>query len=179
MRLVFRDLLYDPSVPRRRVFRCFMADLVHALGSGLLLGTTIGCGMLLIWYITRSDQPIDLNPMFSVASIIVLLLAAGFIGARLSGSVIGGVWPGFVAGLIAALSIPGDAWIFGMWGFFDLPSLLFTMMSEAASVMLVVTAGAVFANLSSLRANLPSLQQRIRRSARAFLDAWGDPELTA
>ena len=79
----------------------------------------------------------------------------------------------FVAGLVSAITVPGDYLLFHNFPFYDLMSLVLTMAISAAVVMLFMSAGAAVPDFSRHR-------HRVRRSIGAFVGAWRqDADLSA
>jgi FtsH-binding integral membrane protein len=170
MKLVFNDLLEDPNMSRRRTWSIVLSDIVDLIG-GLWLGPLFGFLVVLIWWVVRSDiYPFD--PNLGLVLIAALFVAAGFTGTRRSGSFAGGMGAGFVAGLISAITVPGDYWLFGTFPFYDAISFVGTMAISAAVVMLLVTIGSELATFKTHRG-------RMRRGIWAFVGAWRrDSELS-
>jgi len=169
VKLLFHDMLGDPTTPRRRVWTAVLSDVAHLVGGlrfGALLGALFGVAVLLVWYVGRSDiAPLDVT--YGMALISALFVAAGFAGARRSGTLAGGIWVGLVAGLVSTITVPGDYVLFHNFPFYDPMSLVFTMAISAAVVMLFVILGALIAGL-------PRHSHRVARSIGAFAGAWRD-----
>ena len=167
MKLLFHDMVSDPATPKRRVWRAVVNDVGHLVGGfrfAALVGALVGVVVLLIWYVGRSDiAPLDIT--FGLALISALFVAAGFVGARSSGTLAGGIWVGLVSGLVSAITVPGDYLLFHNFPFYDRMSFVFTMAISAAVVMLFVMLGA-------LTANFPTYSHRVARSIGAFAGAW-------
>ncbi len=171
MKLVFNDMVIDPEVSRKRVWLSVIRDIANLTGGGLGLGALFGALVVLIWFVGRSDI-VPLDTTLGLGLIALLFVAAGFTGAWRSGTIAGGIWVGFGAGLVSAVTVPGDYLLFRNFPFYDLMSLVFTMATSAAIAMLFVGAGAVLPDSSRHR-------HRIRRSIGAFVGAWRqDPELS-
>jgi hypothetical protein len=166
MKLLFADMLDDPDVSRWRIWRGILGDLANLTG-GLRLGAVFGFLVVLMWLANRSidvgaRDPGSAGPLGLIA---LLFVAVGFIGSRRSGTFAGGIMTGFTAGLISALTVPGDYLLFGIFPFYDMMSFVFTMAISAAVVMLLATAGA-------LLSGIPSHRHRLGRSVGAFFAAW-------
>ena len=127
------------------------------------------CGIcvLLVWLAGRSHQVPGIHVASGLSITAVLLATAGFVGARHSGSVIGGLWTGCMAAGISSLAVPGDAVLFHLW-FSDSSTFACTMFVAVGIVLSTVAIGAVGAGFGRH-------QLRIRRSARAFAAAWSQP----
>jgi hypothetical protein len=162
MRRILNEMAADPAASRFHVWRALLSDLIHGLAGGLWIGVIFGGAVLAVWYVGRSQ-----HHMSGMAFIALLLMAAGFFGARQSGSVLGGMWSGFVAGSVSSLTVLGDGILFGFW-ISDAWSLILTMLIAAAAVMTTVFVGAVLAGIGRH-------QRRVRRSMRAFVGAWRQP----
>jgi hypothetical protein len=130
-----------------------------------VLGALFGVPVVVIWFAVRSEM---FDPTAGLVVIALLFVCAGFTGARRSGTLAGGVWVGFVAGLVSALTVPGDYLFFRSapyFPFFDVPLLAGTMAIAAGAVMLLATVGALLPRLSDHR-------DRLGRSMHAFVAAW-------
>jgi hypothetical protein len=139
----------------------------------VLLGALFGASVVFMWLAARSEMA---DTTFALVVIAILFIASGLVGALRSGAVAGGVLAGFVAGLLSALTVPGDYVLFHTapyFPFFDVGALVDTMAMAAMAVMLLATAGALLPGLSKHR-------NRVGRSIRAFVAAWRhDPKLVA
>ena len=164
MKLVLSDLLADPEIPRWRVWMSILGELGNLGGGSASLGVLFGLLVLLIWGVNRFDT-FAFDPTLGLVLIAVLFVVAGFVGSSRSGTVAGGIWLGFVAGMVSSLTVPGDYWFFHLFPFYDPISFVFTMAISAAVVMLLAFAGAVLPGLSKHRS-------RVCRSAVAFVGAW-------
>jgi hypothetical protein len=168
---IFNDLVDDPSVTWRRIWAHVLGDLAnHGMGLGALFGSMV----VLIWLANRVAQPVvDRTHMPSVALIVLLFVAAGLVGAQRSGTFTGGLWVGFVAASIGALTAPGDFFFFHTTppgGTFD---VALAWVTAAATITFCVAIGAVVAD-STRRG------ERVDRSVRAFAEAWQtSPKLPA
>ncbi len=98
----------------------------------VVLGALFGLLVLVIWWVNRSDV-IPFDPTAGLVLIALTFVAAGFAG---------GIWAGFVAGCIGALTVPGDYLLFKIFPFYDPMSFVMTMAVSATVVMLLVTLGA-------------------------------------
>jgi hypothetical protein len=167
MKLLLHDMLEDPGTPKRRVWTAVLndaANLVGGLRFGALQGAFFGVLVVLTWYVGRSDVlPLDVS--VGLALISALFVAAGFVGARRSGTLAGGIWVGLFAGLISTITVPGDYLFFHNFPFYDLMSFALTMAISAAVVMFYVILGA-------LLPSLPRYGHRVVRSIGAFAGAW-------
>ena len=131
---------------------------------GALLGALFGALVVLTWYVGCTDiVPLDLS--VSLALISALFVAAGFVGARRSGTLAGGIWVGLVAGVVSGVTVPSDDLMFHNFPFYQLKSLVFTMAISAAVVMLFVILGASLPGFSRYR-------HRVGHSFGAFAGAW-------
>jgi hypothetical protein len=143
MMRVFDDLACDPGVSRGRVVAAIITDLWHGGAPGLLLGVPAGAAILVIWYVGRSDNPPGVDITTGLAMIAGVLLVASFLGARLRSSFVSGTWTALVAGCVAALTIPGDKLLFGIFPFYDAWDLALTVGTMALAVMALGSLGAV------------------------------------
>jgi hypothetical protein len=173
MKLLFADLLDDPAVSKRQIWAIIFDDVAN-LTRGVRIGALFGLLVVLIWLANRS---IDIGPhdppvAMGVGLMALLFVAAGFIGARRSGNIAGGIWVGFVAGLVSSVTVPGDYWLFG----YAIPGLngtILTLGIAAAVVMILATVGALLPGFTTHRL-------RVGRSIGAFVGAWRqDSELSA
>jgi hypothetical protein len=167
MKLLLDDMLEDPGTPKRRVWMALLNDVANLVGGlrfGALLGALFGVLVVLIWYVGRSDI-VPLDTMMGLVLMSALFVAAGFTGARRSGTLAGGIWVGFVAGLVSAVTVPGDYLLFHNFPFYDPMSFVFTMAISVVVVMLFVLLGASAPGFSRYR-------HRVGRSAGAFAGAW-------
>jgi hypothetical protein len=164
MKLLFGDLLNDPTVTRRRMWSIVVGDLANVT-SGLRVGALFGFLVVLVWLANRSIDVGARDPGTAIplGLIALLFVGVGFAGARTSGTFSGGIGTGFTAGLISALTVPGDYLLFGIFPFYDIAAFVFTMTISAAVVMLLAAAGAL----------LSEIPRRVRRGVAA------DPELTS
>jgi len=171
MKLLFAELLDDPAVSKRRIWSIILGDLAH-MTRGVRIGALFGLLVVLTWLANRSIDigPYDPPIAIGIGFIALLFAAAGFIGARHSGTIAGGIRVGLVAGLVSAITVPGEAWLFHNY-FGDLRDFVFTYSIAAAIVMAVVIFGAELACLMEHKA-------RARRGLHAFRAAWRDSELT-
>jgi hypothetical protein len=127
---------------------------------GALLGALFGALVVLTWYVGRTDiVPLDLS--VGLVLISALFVAAGFVGARPSGTLAGGIWVGLVAGGVSGVTVPGDDLMFHNFPFYQLKSFVFTMAISAAVEML----GASLPGFSRYR-------HRVGRTFGAFAGAW-------
>jgi hypothetical protein len=166
MKLLFADLLSDPAVSRRRIWSIVLGDLANVSG-GLRVGTLFGFLVVIIWLANRSIDVGARDPGTAVplGLIALLFVAAGFAGSRRSGTFAGGVVTGFAAGLISALTVPGEHWLFHTFPFYDVKDFVLTYAIASAIVMCLGSIGAV---LAIVRGHQP----RMDRSA-------ADPELAS
>jgi hypothetical protein len=139
----------------------------------VMVGALVGLLVMIIWFAARSEM---FDPTAGLVVISLLFVFAGFIGARRSGKVAGGLWLGFVAGLVSALTVPGDYLFFRTapyFPFFDSAFLVDTTVVASGAVMLLALVGALLPGLSRNR-------DRLGRSIHAFIAAWRrDSELIA
>jgi Mg/Co/Ni transporter MgtE len=149
MMRVFDDLACDPGVSRGRVVAAILTDLWHGAAPGLLLGVPAGAAILLIWYVGRSDNPPGIDITTGLAMIAAVLLLTSYMGARLRGSFVSGAWTALVAGCVAALTIPGDAVIFGIFPFYSGLDLGLTVSSMVLVVMALGSLGAIAGAMTS------------------------------
>ena len=167
MKLLLHDMLEDPGTAKRRVWTAVLndaANLVGGLRFGALQGAFFGVLVVLTWYVGRSDVlPLDVS--VGLALISALFVAAGFVGARRSGTLAGGIWVGLVGGLVSTSTVPGDYVLFHNFPFYDPMSFVFTMAISAGVVMFFVIFGALIADL-------PRYGRRVTRSIGAFAGAW-------
>jgi hypothetical protein len=98
----------------------------------VVLGALFGLLVLLIWWVNRSDA-VPFDPIAGLVLIALMFVAAGFSG---------GLFAGFVAGCVGALTLPGDYMLFKTFPFYDPMSFVMTMAVSATVVMLLVTLGA-------------------------------------
>jgi hypothetical protein len=164
MKRVLKEMSSDPEVSRARVFGALISDAVHGMSDGFWTGMLGGATILVVWYVGRSHHPVHIGLPLGLSVIALVLLAAGFIGASRSGSLLGGLWSGLVAGFVSALTVPGDRYVFGFW-ISDTKSLILTVLVAGTVVMMIVLIGAASAGADRH-------QRRVRRSARAFVAAW-------
>ena len=124
-------------------------------------GAIVGCAILVVWVTFRGfhiGALIDQSPLpHDIASVlwVPLLLSplllfgpAGFLGARRTGTLGGGLWAGLVTGLIASLTVPGDYLMRHFW-IASLPDAFFTYAITAVVCMVVAGLGAAVAVLLS------------------------------
>ena len=124
-------------------------------------GAIVGCAILVVWVTFRGfhiGALIDQSPLpHDIASVlwVPLLLSplllfgpAGFLGARRTGTLSGGLWAGLVTGLIASLTVPGDYLMRHFW-IASLPDAFFTYAITAVVCMVVAGLGAAVAVLLS------------------------------
>lgn len=131
----------------------------------LVLGALFGVPVVVIWFAVRSEM---FDPAAGVVVIALLFVCAGFVGARRSRTLAGGLWVGFVAGLVSAVTVPGDYLFFGVapyFPFFDVFLLADTMAIAAGAVMLLATVGGLLPRLSNHR-------DQLGRAMHAFVAAW-------
>lgn len=125
-------------------------------------GAMFGCAILLIWITFRSfhlfaagtsgpQAPQGLGQVQDLLRLLapwLMFAPAGYLGARSSGTFSGGIKAGLVAGVIAALTIPGDYVLFhhvipgGV-----IPTTL-TLTAAATLAMIFAAAGAALAMLN-------------------------------
>jgi hypothetical protein len=163
MKLAFNDLLDDPDVSGRRVWWSVLGDIANLM-RGSWLGALFAFPVVVIWWAARSDV-VPFDPSLGLVLIVALFVAAGFTGAWRSGSVAGGIGVGFVAGLVSAVTVPGEYWLFGTPLFGDVTFLVGSMAMSAAVVMLLVSVGVGLATFKTKRG-------RMRRSIHGFVAAW-------
>ena len=86
-------------------------------------GAAFGCAVILTWIAYRSlhlfggqeASPqgwVQVRDFLRLLAPWLLFVAAGYVGASYTRSFGGGIWAGFVAGVIAALAVPGDYLLF-------------------------------------------------------------------
>ncbi len=167
VRLVFSDLLHDPEVRKLDLVRRVRGDMRYLNGGGLLLGIAFGSLVVLIWLANRSIDigARDPGTVVPLALIALLFVAVGFIGSRRSGRFTGGIRMGFTAGVVSALTMPGDYLLFHSFPFYDVKDFVLTYGIAAAIVMFFVSIGVMLADLRGHQA-------RMGRSIHAFVDAW-------
>jgi len=190
MKLVFRELLDDPEVSKADLLRRALGDARYATG-GILLGALLGFPVLLIWYVVRSDV-VPYDPAAAYWQILLLFLASGFVGRLRSGTVVGGLMAGFVAGAVSALVVPGEYWLFPPGLSRDWLGFVLSWAFAAAFVMAIVAAGAgvgvVLRYVMYLSASFHdvedelhprrqtvSFRHRAVRSVHAFVKTWRTP----
>jgi hypothetical protein len=166
MRRVLHEMSADPGVPKSTIWRAVSSDLAHGLFRSSWIGLTTGIAVLVIWFVGRSHHPFHVG-MYGLWLILFLLFAAGFAGARQSGTFAAGLWTGLVAGLVSGLTVPGDFVVFGI-AIGDPMSTTFAVLIAANVVMTIVAIGAIAAHI---RVH----QRRLRGSFRAFVHAWRQP----
>ncbi len=175
MRLVFSDLLHDPQVRKLDLVRRVLGDMRYLNGGGLLLSIVFGSLVVLIWLANRSIDigARDPGTIVPLALIALLFVAVGFTGSRRSGRFTGGIRMGFTAGVVSALTVPGEYLLFHSFPFYEVKGFVLTYAIAAAIVMFFVSTGAMLADLRGHQA-------RIGRAFRAFVGAWRqDSELSA
>lgn len=168
MRMVFRDLNDDPEIRRRDLAIRILGDLwggVTMHGVPIRRAALFGCVVLDMWIIGRSFHPGLYLGVPLVATPFLVFAAAGFVGARSTHSVSGGVATAFVTGLIAALTVPGDYLLFHIGPFYDLRDFVLAMVMATTFCTLPAAFGATIARFGDI-------QHRLRRSAVAFASAW-------
>jgi hypothetical protein len=120
------------------------------------IGVVLGALVVFIWWVVRSDvYPLDRTA--GLALIALLLVSAGLLGTIRSGTVAGGIQVGLVAGVVGALTVPGEYLLFDGYR----PDAASMVLSVASSTAVVVT-------LAAAGAALPTLPRHIRRLGRAI-----------
>jgi len=163
MRLVFRDLLRDPEVRTLDLATRVLGDMRYLIG-GASIGALFGIEALAIWLIVRSDV-VPFGRADGMWLIVLLFVAAGLAGTLRSGTVAGGLWTGFVAGLVSALTVPGEYWLFQNASFYDVFS--FAAMSALEGALVIFLAG-----IGALLPGLLRHRHRVGRSFSALIAAW-------
>ena len=135
-------------------------NLRNLSAGNLWPGALLGSLVVLIWWVNRSDV-IQFDPT----------LGMGLIGTWRSRSIAGGIWVGFVAGLVSSVTVLGDHWFYGIFPFYDPMSFVSTMAISAAVVLSLVTIGAALADFLGTAWRW-SQRRRIRRRIAP------DPDLT-
>jgi hypothetical protein len=158
MKLLFDDMLDDPDVSRWRIWRGILGDLANLTG-GLRLGALFGFLVVLMWLANRSidvgaRDPGSAGPLGLIALVFV---AVGFVGSRRSGTFAGGIMTGFTAGLISALTVPGEYLLFHSFPFYDVKDFVLTYAIAVAVVMFFVSIGAVLGGVRGIVAAEPEL----------------------
>jgi hypothetical protein len=163
MRLVFRDLLRDPEVQMLDLARRVLGDMRYLIG-GAFIGALFGIEALAIWFIVRSDI-VPFGRLDGIWLIALLFVGAGLTGTLRTGTVAGGLWTGLVAGIVSALTVPGEYWLFHNAPFYDVFSFVAMSALEGALVMFL-------AGIGALLPSLPRHRHRVGRSVGAFFAAW-------
>lgn len=164
MKLVFSDLLRDPEVRSSDLARRVLGDMRYLIG-GAFIGAMFGIEALAIWFIVRSDI-VPFGRVDGIWLIALLFVAAGMAGTLRTGTVAGGLWTGFVAGIVSALTIPGEYWLFHNAPFYDASS--FVAMSALEGALVVMS----LVGVGALLPGLPRHRHRLGRSVGAFFAAW-------
>jgi hypothetical protein len=127
------------------------------------IGLVLGGLVFFIWWTVRSDvYPLD--PTAGLVLIALLFVSAGLLGAIRSGTVAGGIQVGLVAGVVGALTVPGEYLLFDSYR----PDVASVVVSVASSTAVVVTLAAAGAALTTL----PRQLHRLRRAIHGFAAGW-------
>jgi hypothetical protein len=174
MRLVFRELAQDPTI--RPIDLAWRA--VQDLCGGVAMlrdrkpntavvrwSAMFGCAVLVMWITGRTLHPGHYVGVPLIATPFLLFVLVGFIGARITKTFSGGLWAGFLTGLISAISVPGDLVLFHSFPFYDVLSFALSMAMAASFCMFPTVAGSFIANFSDLLS-------RARSGVGAFGTAW-------
>jgi hypothetical protein len=139
MRVVFRDLLCDPSVGGLQLAAIMLRDLTHGLARlerlppRSLAARSAIYGLLIVAF-SIAAQVLHPGSYLGVSVVpvpFVAFIAAGFCGARTTGTFTGGMWTCLVIGLVASTTVLWDKVLFGIFPFYDAWSFALSILMMA------------------------------------------------
>jgi hypothetical protein len=157
MRLVFRELLNDPTVGWMQLMGLMLRDLGPGIASPErvpsreLVVRSAMYGLLVVGFaiVARAFHP-GLYVGFSVVSIpFIAYIPAAFWGARMTGRFSDGMWVCVVMGLVSSTMVLWDKLLFNNFPFYDAMSFIFSMLMGAAFCIVPAMIGSVAGAASS------------------------------
>jgi hypothetical protein len=139
MRLVFRDLLHDPSVGGLQLAGIMLRDLANGLArperlpSRALVARSAMYGLIVVAF-SIGAQVLHPGAYLGVSMVpvpFIAFIAAGFWGARTTGAFSGGMWTCLVIGVVASTMMLWDKLLFGIFPFYDAWSFALSMLMLA------------------------------------------------
>ena len=139
MRLVFRDLLHDPSVGGMQLAEIMLRDLANGLAwperlpSRSLAARSVMFGLIIVAFSITAQvwHPGDYLGVSIVPVPFLAFIAAGFWGARTTGTFAGGIWVCLIIGLVSSTMVLWDKLLFGIFPFYDAWSFAMSMVMAA------------------------------------------------
>ena len=171
MRELFKELIDDPDIPLRDLGLRTVRDLLGGMTMHRTMfrrAVLFGCVVLDMWIVGRTFHPGLYLGVPLVATPFLVIVVAGFVGARSTRSFFGGMATAFLTGLVSALTVPGDFLLFHSFPFHDLWSFVFSMAMAASFCLVPAILGATISRFAGIQA-------RVRRSSFAFAKAWRTP----
>lgn len=157
----FDEMLRDPAMSNREVRIRLWQDFWRQARVPTVVGAISGALVVLTWWGARTER---IDPTSGMGFIVLLLVAAGFVGSWSAGSVPAGMWSGLATGFVSSVTLPGDYFAFSVYPY-DPTAAVASLLMSGSAVMLLATAGAMVPGL-------PQHGLRFGRGVAAFFAAW-------